>query len=78
MGCWPLAAQILLTRDTVTWRDFRNGHRNWDLSAFGPFTFDRTRHEMALQPVIAVTLDGGPLIAEVDGEPVRDVDGTGF
>ena len=35
--------------DVVTWRNFRNGHRDWDLSAIGPFVFDRTQHEKTLR-----------------------------
>ncbi|MQM25532.1 hypothetical protein [Glycomyces albidus] len=49
-GCWPLCVQIEVTHEHVVWRDFRNGHRtNWDLSALGPFVFDRTEYEAALR-----------------------------
>ena len=47
-GCWPLTARIQVTDTTVTWNDFRNGHRPWDLSALGPFAFDRREYEDAL------------------------------
>ncbi|WP_330182073.1 hypothetical protein OHB26_38070 [Nocardia sp. NBC_01503] len=48
-GCWPLSASLELTPETVVWQDFRNGHRDWDLSALGPFVFDRTQYEAALR-----------------------------
>lgn len=49
-GCWPLSARIHLDRNTVRWSDFRNGHRGgWDLSALGPFVFDRERYETAVR-----------------------------
>lgn len=43
-GCWPLTARIEVGA-RVVWRDFRTGHRNWDLSDFGPFEFDRSQYE---------------------------------
>jgi len=50
-GCWPLSAQIRLERNTVRWSDFRNWHRDWDLSALGPFVFDREQYETAVRQV---------------------------
>lgn len=46
--CWSLLARIELTEGTVRWSGFRNPHRDWDLSAVGPFTFVRTQYEQAL------------------------------
>ncbi|HEX6445524.1 MAG TPA: hypothetical protein VF053_10580 [Streptosporangiales bacterium] len=48
-GCWPLTAHVEVAQDTVTWQTFRTGHRAWDLSALGPFVFDRGRYEAALR-----------------------------
>jgi hypothetical protein len=48
-GCWPLTARVEVTKDTVTWRGFRTGHRDWDLSALGPFAFERDQYESALR-----------------------------
>jgi hypothetical protein len=49
-GCWPLSAQVDPTPATVAWRDFRNEHRPaWDLTALGPFAFDRARYEASLR-----------------------------
>lgn len=50
-GCWPLTARVEVSDTTVTWRDFRTGHRSWDLGTFGPFTFDRDAYESALATV---------------------------
>jgi hypothetical protein len=49
-GCWPLAARVHVTSLTVTWQEFRNGHRPaWDLSRLGPFEFERGQYESALR-----------------------------
>ena len=48
-GCWPLTADIDVGDDLVIWHHSRNGHREWDLSALGPFTFDRGQYEDALR-----------------------------
>jgi hypothetical protein len=48
LGCWPLTARVEVGETTVTWTDFRTGHRNWDLSGLGPFVFDRRQYERAL------------------------------
>lgn len=47
-GCWPLTVKIEVNDTTIRWRRFRNGHRDWDLSKLGPFTFDRVTYEAAL------------------------------
>lgn len=49
-GCWPLTAHIEIG-PRVVWRNFRTGYREWDLSAFGPFEFDRSQYEAALRRV---------------------------
>lgn len=49
-GCWPLVADVKVTRDSVSWSRFRNGHRAaWDLKDLGPFVFKRAQYEAALQ-----------------------------
>jgi hypothetical protein len=50
-GCWPLTVRVDVNESTVRWHDFRNGHREWDLSALGPFVFDRLEYEAALAAV---------------------------
>ena len=47
-GCCPLTAKITIGGDTVRWEGFRTGHRAWDLSALGPFTFSRHAYDAAL------------------------------
>jgi hypothetical protein len=47
-GCWPLTAKVEVVDGGVRWHTFRNGHRDWDLSALGPFDFDRAQYEAAL------------------------------
>lgn len=48
-GCWPLVAHIGVTHTQVAWSRFRQGHRDWDLSALGPFVFARVEYEEALR-----------------------------
>ncbi|SDU68804.1 hypothetical protein [Jiangella alkaliphila] len=48
-GCWPLTVRVEVNSSTVRWHGFRNGHREWDLSALGPFEFDRPEYEAALK-----------------------------
>ena len=55
-GCWPLTARVTVGAGTVVWAGFRTGHREWDLSALGPFTFARGDYEAALA---APTSDAG-------------------
>jgi len=50
-GCWPLAARVDVQLTTIGWTHFRNGYRHWDLSALGPFTFDRTQYETAVRAI---------------------------
>ena len=50
-GRWPLTADVVVTPHQVVWRRFRHGHRAWDLSALGPFVFDREDDERALAAV---------------------------
>ena len=52
-GCWPLIARVELDEQHVTWRGFRTGHRDWDLSSFGPFAFDRQLYERSLRAATA-------------------------
>lgn len=63
--CWPLFAKVEVSDETVTWRDFRNGHRPaWDLSGLGPFEFERGRYEAALRATaesLSVSRWTGPL-----------------
>jgi hypothetical protein len=47
-GCWPLTARVTVSDTAVTWSDLRTGHRDWDLSAVGSFTFDRHAYEGSL------------------------------
>ena len=32
----------------MVWKDFRTGHRSWDLGTLGPFYFDRGAYDAAL------------------------------
>lgn len=48
-GCWPLTADVIATDSHVAWTHFRQGHRDWDLSLLGPFSFDRVEYEDALR-----------------------------
>ena len=48
-GCWPLAARVTLSDQTVTWADFRQPHRpQWSYEGLGPFVFERGQYESAL------------------------------
>lgn len=54
-GCWPLAARIVATTDSVTWTDFQQPHRSeWSYAGFGPFVFERAQYEAALARAAAV------------------------
>lgn len=48
-GCWALLARIEVGAETVRWSGFRNSHRDWDLSAMGPYLFSRAEYERALR-----------------------------
>lgn len=50
-GCWPLTARVDVEPSTVRWHGFRNGHRDWDLGALGPFEFDRVQYEAAIAEI---------------------------
>jgi hypothetical protein len=50
-GCWPLTAQVAVDATHVVWSHFRTGHRDWDLSALGPFDFDREQYDEALMAI---------------------------
>lgn len=47
--CWPLVARIDIEPGLVTWSNFRNGHRDWDLSDLGPFCFAEDDYRRALE-----------------------------
>ncbi len=49
-ACWPLPAQITVTEDIVIWDSFEQPYRrDRDYSSFGPFRFDRSQYEAALE-----------------------------
>ena len=48
-GCWPLTAKVEIVGGVVRWSGFRQGHRDWDLAALGPFEFDLGQYEEALR-----------------------------
>lgn len=49
VGCWPLLAQVVLTNDLATWRNFTQPHRpNRDYTPFGPFTFRLPQYQQAV------------------------------
>ena len=57
--CWPLLVHIESDDHTVTWRAFEQPHRapdsrdsHWDLSALGPFTFNRAEYDRAVQALL--------------------------
>ena len=52
-GCWPLLAHVHIEEAVVRWSGFEQPYRQqWDLTALGPFTFDRSQYEAALrQPI---------------------------
>ncbi|MFE0508581.1 hypothetical protein [Streptomyces sp. NPDC058964] len=47
--CWALMARVTVTPETVTWSEFRNNCRDWDLSAIGSFAFSRRQYEDSLR-----------------------------
>jgi hypothetical protein len=48
-GCWPLTARVEIGDGVVRWTGFRQGHRDWDLSALGPFEFELEQYMTALR-----------------------------
>jgi hypothetical protein len=47
--CSPLVARVTLTEDTVTWSELGNPNfPSWVLDQLGPFTFNKTQYEAAL------------------------------
>ncbi|MCL4264640.1 MAG: hypothetical protein KJ069_15560 [Anaerolineae bacterium] len=49
--CWPLLVKIIIMEEMIVWKDFSQPHRkdSWKYDLFGPFEFDRTQYEMALE-----------------------------
>ncbi len=57
-GCWPLITDITLDDHSVIWSAFEQPHRKHrDYSGFGPFRFDRSAYERALDQ-LQTDLDG--------------------
>jgi hypothetical protein len=49
-GCYPLFAWVDVNADVVRWADFEQpNHPERDYSGFGPFVFDRTEYESAIE-----------------------------
>ena len=49
VGCWSLQVRIESEGDAVVWTEFRQPHRpNWRYRSLGPFRFERTEYERAL------------------------------
>lgn len=49
-GCHPLFAWVDVNADVVRWADFDQPHNpDRDYSAFGPFVFDRTEYQSAIE-----------------------------
>jgi hypothetical protein len=52
VGCWPLAARIVKTGNTMVWDMFRQEHRpDRDYSSFGPFTFDAEQYKTVINEI---------------------------
>ncbi|HEX3826819.1 MAG TPA: hypothetical protein VHV82_06045 [Sporichthyaceae bacterium] len=47
--CHPLTADITIEDTIVTWSGFESAHTGWDLTALGPFVFDRAQYEASLE-----------------------------
>jgi len=43
--CWPFLARIEANAESVVWRDFRQGFRDWSYDQLGPFRFERGEYE---------------------------------
>ncbi|HLN43036.1 MAG TPA: hypothetical protein VK215_11305, partial [Acidimicrobiales bacterium] len=55
----PFLADVLVTDDQVTWREFKNPMAdglNWDYSDLGPIVFDRGQYEQAIADAMARVL----------------------
>lgn len=53
VGCWPLIAHVRLKQDKVIWDGFSQPHRpSRDYTGFGPFEFDRTQYERAVEDLV--------------------------
>lgn len=59
-GCWPLLTRISVDNNRVTWSQFEQPYRSdngvqtpWTYDDFGPFTFDRSQYESALNEAAA-------------------------
>ncbi|GAA4238338.1 hypothetical protein GCM10022254_53870 [Actinomadura meridiana] len=54
VGCWPLMTRIIPTGSLVVWDAFEQIYRETrDYTKFGPFLFDRTQYDQALQALCA-------------------------
>jgi hypothetical protein len=54
VGCWPLHVRITMSEFTVTWSEFAQPCRpEWRHEGLGPFVFERTAYERAVQAVAA-------------------------
>jgi len=58
-GCWPLVCSITSEGDTIVWSGFSQPHRRsgsaageWRHDGLGPFRFDRSDYERALQRAV--------------------------
>lgn len=47
--CWPLYVKIEQSENYVIWSGFRNPHRFWNYSSFGPFVFDKKQYKYELK-----------------------------
>jgi hypothetical protein len=55
----PFFGTVLVTDDEVTWRDFKNPRTDsldWDYSDLGPFAFDKTQYEQAINDAMVEAL----------------------
>lgn len=52
-GCWPLMAHVRIEGERVLWDRFGQPHRpNRDYSGFGPFEFDRSAYQQAIEQIL--------------------------
>ena len=52
VGCWPLSARITANESGVVWDHFTQEHRRErDYSGFGPFVFELTAYEKAINAI---------------------------